>query len=165
MYRDDDNSWVAPLPFKEPRQLMPNNRELALSRFSSLKRSMQRKPHMQLQYVEFMEAIFSNGHAEVAPELEQGEECWFLPTFGVYHPQKPDKIRVVFDSSAQHSGVSLNNVLLTGPDLNNSLIGVLLRFRPTYSKCFTDSWCAKTIVTTSVSCGTRTMTSTRKIIA
>lgn len=129
MYRDDDNSWVAPLPFKEPRQPMPNNRELALSRFASLKRSMQRKPHMQLQYVEFMEAVFSNGHAEVAPDLEPGEECWFLPTFGVYHPQKPNKIRVVFDSSAQYSGVSLNNVLLTGPDLNNSLIGVLLRFR------------------------------------
>ena len=129
MYRDDDNSWVAPLPFKEPRQPMPNNRELARSRFASLKRSMQRKPHMQLQYVEFMEAVFSNGHAEVAPDLEQGEECWFLPTFGVYHPQKPNKIRVVFDSSAQYSGVSLNNVLLTGADLNNSLIGVLLRFR------------------------------------
>ncbi|KAJ0049815.1 hypothetical protein NL108_003586 [Boleophthalmus pectinirostris] len=129
MYRDDDNSWVAPLPFKEPRQQMPNNRELAVSRFTSLKRNMQRKPHMQQQYVEFMEGVFSHGHAEVAPALKQGEECWYLPTFGVYHPQKPNKIRVVFDSSAQHSGVSLNNVLLTGPDLNNSLIGVLLRFR------------------------------------
>lgn len=33
----------------------------------------------------------------------------------------------VFDSSAQFHGVSLNDVLLT--DLNNSLLGVLLRFR------------------------------------
>lgn len=129
MYRDDDNSWVAPLPFKEPRRKMPNNRELAVRRFLSLKRSMQKKPHMQQQYVEFMGGIFSSGHAEIAPALKQGEECWYLPTFGVYHPQKPNKIRVVFDSSAQEDGVSLNSVLLTGPDLNNSLIGVLLRFR------------------------------------
>ncbi|KAM9793507.1 uncharacterized protein ACBT44_017962 [Syngnathus typhle] len=129
MYRDDKNNWGAPLPFKEPRQQMPNNRELAVSRFLSLKRNLQRKPQMQEQYVEFMQGIFSNGHAEVAPPLKQGEECWYLPTFGVYHPQKPNKIRVVFDSSAQYSGVSLNSVLLSGPDLNNSLLGVLLRFR------------------------------------
>ena len=36
---------------------------------------------------------------------------------------------MVFDSSAQYDGVSLNNVLLTGPDLNNTLLGVLIRFR------------------------------------
>ena len=42
---------------------------------------------------------------------------------------KPRKIRVVFDSSAKYNGVCLNDVLMTGPDLTNSLIGVLLRFR------------------------------------
>ncbi|XP_049276082.1 uncharacterized protein LOC125760265 [Rhipicephalus sanguineus] len=45
------------------------------------------------------------------------------------HPQKPGKIRVVFDSSAEYKGVSLNNVLLTVPNFTNSLIGVLIRFR------------------------------------
>lgn len=76
-----------------------------------------------------MAKVFENSHAEPAPLLMEGEECWYLPTFGVYHPQKPDQIRVVFDSSAQQNGVSLNSVLLTGPDINNSLLGVLIRFR------------------------------------
>ncbi len=49
--------------------------------------------------------------------------------FGVHHPQKPDQIRVVFDSSAEFEGMSLNKVLLSGPDLNNTLLGVLMRFR------------------------------------
>ena len=129
VYRNKENSWIAPLPFRESRQRLPNNREQAVSRFTSLQRVLKRKPEMQEQYFAFMGKLFQNGHAEVAPPLKDGEECWYLPTFGVYHPRKPNQIRVVFDSSAEHHGVSLNNVLLTGPDLNNTLIGVLLRFR------------------------------------
>ncbi|KAI2644797.1 Paraneoplastic antigen-like protein 5 [Labeo rohita] len=128
VYRNDANSWVAPLPFREPRRRLPNNKEV-VHRFTCLQRTLKRKPEMHQQYVAFMEKIFTNGHAEVAPPLSKEDECWYLPTFGVYHPQKPKQIRVVFDSSARCSDISLNDVLLTGPDLNNSLVGVLLRFR------------------------------------
>lgn len=51
------------------------------------------------------------------------------PHHGVYHPRKPAKIRVVFDCSAEFQGESLNRHLLQGPDLTNTLIGVLSRFR------------------------------------
>ena len=84
---------------------------------------------MKADFLEFMEKMLKKAHAEVAPPVQPGKECWYLPLFGVYHPRKPNKIRVVFDSSASCEGVSLNDVLLTGPDLNNSLLGVLMRFR------------------------------------
>lgn len=129
VYRDDKNNWVAPLPFKVPRRRLPNNRKQALNRLNSLCQTLNRKPVMKQQFLDFMRKVFEDDHAEPAPPLIQDEECWYLPTFGVYHPRKPDQIRVVFDSSAQEGGVSLNNVLLTGPDLNNSLLGVLIRFR------------------------------------
>ena len=49
--------------------------------------------------------------------------------WGVYHPKKPNKIRVVFDCAAECNGESLNKHLLQGPDLTNTLAGVLSRFR------------------------------------
>ncbi len=128
-FQDNSNSWVATLPFRSPRPVLSNNREQALSCLSSLRRTLERKPDMKEQFATFMQKLFDSDHAELAAPLPKGKECWYLPLFGVYHPKKPDQIRVVFDSSAQHEGISLNNVLLTGPDLNNSLIGVLMRFR------------------------------------
>lgn len=52
-----------------------------------------------------------------------------LPHHGVYHPKKPDKIRVVYDCSAEYQGTSLNKQLYQGPNLTNNLVGVLTRFR------------------------------------
>lgn len=52
-----------------------------------------------------------------------------MPLFGVYHPKKPEKIRGVFDSSAEFNGMSLNKILTTGPNLTNNLQGILIRFR------------------------------------
>ena len=61
--------------------------------------------------------------------MQPNNECWYLPIFGVYNPKKPEQIRGVFDASAKFDGVSLNDVLMTGPDLTNNLLGILLRFR------------------------------------
>lgn len=76
-----------------------------------------------------MQKLFDHKHVEVALPVYEEEEVWYLPVFGVYHPRKPDQIRGVFDSSATFRGLSLNDVLMSGPDLNNSLLGVLIRFR------------------------------------
>ena len=41
---------------------------------------------------------------------------------------KPGRVRRVRDAAAKYQGPSLNDHLLTGPDLLNSCVGVLLRF-------------------------------------
>ena len=126
---------------------MPNNRVQALNRLNGLLRTFKRKPGMQSDYLRFMSDVIDRGHAEIVP-IEKSSESpipppavtteskenapanvWYLPHFGVYHPRKPDQIRVVFDSSCEFHGVSLNKELLAGPDLMNNLLGVLMRFR------------------------------------
>lgn len=127
--KEDDGRWSAPLPFRQSRPVLPNNKAQALKRAKAFDLSLQRDPLKRQHVLEFMEKIFTHEHAEKAPQMPLGQECWYLPMFGVYHPKKPSSIRVVFDSSARYGGVSLNDVLMKGPDLSNSLQGILLRFR------------------------------------
>jgi hypothetical protein len=108
---------------------LPNNKVLADRRAKILDASLKKNPVKKKHFVDFMSKIFKNGHAEEAPALRPNEECWYLPIFGVYHAKKTDQIRVVFDSSAKYQDLSLNDVLMSGPDLTNNLLGVLLRFR------------------------------------
>ncbi|XP_046580120.1 uncharacterized protein LOC124287661 [Haliotis rubra] len=129
MYRNDKGTWVAPLPFMKPRKTLPNNKTQAIQRANMLDRSLQKNPEKRKHFMEFMQKIFDNRHAELAPPVQEKEECWYLLIFGVYHPEKPSQIRAVFDSSARYKGVSLNEILLQGPDLINELLGILLRFR------------------------------------
>ena len=129
--RDDDH-YEIPLPLKEEELKLPNNRTLALSRLQRLKQRFKRDRKYREHYEAFMKEMIDKGQAERVPDEElhlSNGRVWYIPHHGVYHPQKPDKIRVVFDASAEFKGESLNRHLLQGPDLTNSLNGVLCRFR------------------------------------
>ncbi|XP_061168347.1 uncharacterized protein LOC133177306 [Saccostrea echinata] len=86
--RDSSGSRVAPLPFRENRQQLPNNKQEAVQRAKLLDVSLKKNPVKKGHFLTFMAKILDNHHAEVAPKLSDGDECWFLPLFGVYHPKK-----------------------------------------------------------------------------
>lgn len=56
----------------------------------------------------------------------------------MHHPEKPDKTRVVFDCAAKYANTLLNDLLFKGADFNNSLVGVLLRFRQEHIALMSD---------------------------
>ena len=128
----DDGHYEMPLPFKGPDPAFLSNKTMALQRLKQLKYRLRKDTKYRKDYSTFMSNVIQAGFAERVPpsELERKDgKAWYIPHHGVYHPKKPDKIRIVFDCSAEFKGESLNDHLLKGPDLTNTLIGVLSRFR------------------------------------
>nr|XP_043906906.1 uncharacterized protein LOC122785246 [Solea senegalensis] len=126
----EDGHYEMPLPFKgSSPPTLPNNKKLAAIRLQHLKRKLKANKEYYDHYTAFMKETIDKGDAEPAPSVSERETLWYIPHHGVYHTKKPGKLRVVFDCSAKFRGISLNDTLLTGPDLINSLVGVLCRFR------------------------------------
>lgn len=104
--------------------------QLAMSRFLSLEQKMIKDSSYAERYSRNIKDMLSKGYAEPCPPRDDiGAPLWYLPHFGVVNPNKPLKLRVVHDAAAKSCGISLNSLLLAGPDLLQSLFGILLRFR------------------------------------
>ncbi|XP_056022166.1 uncharacterized protein LOC125649571 [Ostrea edulis] len=119
------------LSFKYHNVSLPNNRKQAVQRLSFIAKRFNRDKNFHKEYCDFMNKIISEGYAVKVPAEELGLDdgrVWYLPHHGVYHPKKR-KLRVVFDCAARYQGTSLNDQLLPGPNLTNTLVGTLLRFR------------------------------------
>ncbi|XP_013856523.1 uncharacterized protein LOC106512453, partial [Austrofundulus limnaeus] len=128
------------LPFNKDDIIMPNNRCIVEQRIQNLKRKFEKNKAYKEEYTAFVTDWIDKGYAEVVPhdQLEPKDGgVWYLPHHGVYHPKKRT-LRVVFDCGASYKGTSLNHQLLQGPDLTNSLFGVLTRFREEKIALMTD---------------------------
>jgi len=126
-----DGHYKLNLPFKKENPMLPNNLCVAKQRLVGLKRKLDRNKTFHQEYSTFLDEVISQGYAERVPlhQLKQDKgKVWYIPHHGVYHPKK-GTLRVVFDCGAAFKGTSLNDQLLQGPCLTNSLLGVLVRFR------------------------------------
>jgi hypothetical protein len=120
-----------PLPFRGVDQFcLPDNESAVRKRMRGTVNSLSKRPKDLLESVKFMDKMITERHVEQIPEeqVAKGSDVYYIPIFPVRHP-KTQKLRLVFDSAAQFDGVSLNDALMSGPNLINSLVGVLLRFR------------------------------------
>jgi hypothetical protein len=120
------------LPWKNSSPSLPNDRPVAEHRLALLKRRFNKDPKLLSRYADVMDNLLDKGYAMKVPDksMEMHDKTlWYLPHHPVINPNKPEKLRVVFDCAATYHGTSLNDQLLQGPDLTNGLIGVLIRFR------------------------------------
>ena len=105
---------------------------MAVSRLRSTENKLKRNPELADKYQNVMNDYVTKGHAQRMTQEEAKvttSKTWYLPHHAVVNPNKPGKVGVVFDAASKFDGVSLNDKLLTGPDLLNNLVGILMRFR------------------------------------
>ena len=124
-----DGHYYMDLPLRDMTAPIQDNKAHALKQLNSTKRKMQRDAKFASDYIAFMNNMFDKGYAvKLSPQASESSGCWYIPHHGIYHRRK-NKIRVVFHCSDRYMGVSLNDRLLQGPNLTNTVVDVLLRFR------------------------------------
>ena len=125
-----DGHYQMGLPWRDDDVHLPNNLILAQARLKQLKQKLSRDKLLHEMYNKTVTDYINKGYAKEVEDRETySKRIWYLPHHPVMNVNKPGKVRVVFDCAAKYKDTSLNSQLLQGPDLMNSLVGVLTRFR------------------------------------
>lgn len=128
--RDGSGKFIVRLPLSESLASLGKSRDIAEKRMSHIERKLGRCRDLQQQYHAFMREYIDLGHMSLA-NTPASDDCVFLPHHCVIKEDSTTtKCRIVFDASAKTSnGKSLNDILMAGPVLQDSLVNILLRFR------------------------------------
>lgn len=111
---------------------LPNSYYMAKRRLECVETKMKKDPVLAQRMRAYIQDFVEKGYIRKLSEQEKnrkGPRTWYLPIFPVFNPKKPEKLRVGWDGAAKVDGISLNSVLLTGPDLLEPLPDVFRRFR------------------------------------
>ena len=121
------------LLWREDEVKLPNNFYSAMGQLKSLERRLQKEETLRKRYQETIDTDVNAGYVRKVDQAELNETKdklqWYLPHHHVINPHKPEKVRRVCKAAAKYQGVALSDKLLPGPDLLQSLIGIIFRFR------------------------------------
>ncbi|XP_024888613.1 uncharacterized protein LOC112465335 [Temnothorax curvispinosus] len=138
--RTPQGQFVVQLPLRENMvNRLGDSREVALKRLLNLEKCLSRDPLLRERYEHFLREYESLNHMmEIDVPPSEDSTPFYLPHHGVYkNSDNSAKLRVVFDASCKSSsGLSLNDVLIVGPVVQQDLASILMRFR-TFAYVFT----------------------------
>lgn len=131
--RDSNGRFVVRLPLKQNVNELGDSKHTAMKRLFQLEKRFQRDPILQEDYVSFMKNYLDLGHMELIGDDEAASNAvkFYFPHHPVIRPESSTtKLRTVFNGSAEtSSGLSLNDVLMTGPSIQQDVFDILIRFR------------------------------------
>lgn len=127
------NRYETGLLWKFDEFEFPDSYSMAVQRLRCLEQRMSKDPvigeSVRRQLTEYEAKGYI--HRATPEELQEANprRIWYLPLGATVNPSKPSKIRIFCDAAAKVDGVSLNTMLMKGPDLLTSLLSVLFGFR------------------------------------
>lgn len=130
--RDSSGRYCTALPFCKNPDSLGNSYAVAYRRLINLEKTKLRDPALRASYNEIIqEYIDQNYLTETTPSAADQTTGYYIPHHPVIRNDKQTtKVRIVLDASAKsHNGVSLNDLLHTGPNLQADIFLLLLNFR------------------------------------
>ncbi|XP_022162437.1 uncharacterized protein LOC111028196 [Myzus persicae] len=129
--RDEQGRFVVQQPFRDKMKKLGDSKPTATRRFHAIEKRLLSSPRLKIEYSKFMKEYEDLEHMTRVKQCSNIKENYYLPHHAVWREDSvTTKLRVVFDASCKTtSGVSLNDVLLKGPCIQEDLINLLTRFR------------------------------------
>ncbi|KAL3973670.1 mitochondrial-processing peptidase subunit beta [Sarotherodon galilaeus] len=129
----EEPHWHAKYPWVEDPASLPDNKRGVESTFLRTEKQLAKEPEWKAAYAAQVHDMVERG---AAVKLSKGMiSNWDGPVWYVSHLIAPNPhsvttpVRLVWNSSQRFRGVSLNDLLIKGPDVLNRIRAVLLRFR------------------------------------
>lgn len=127
--RDGDGSYVVSLPFKNDATGLGDTRRMAMAQYLQLERKFERQPDLKRLYTEYMANLLERGFMKKCDQPPQ-KKAFYLPHHAVLKESTTTKVRPVYNASQKSSnGIALNDILMTGPRLQQDIFDIWLRFR------------------------------------
>ena len=125
--------WLIPYPWKRDPKSLPDNKVQAVKKLQATKRRLVTSPEIAKAYQQQVEEMNELKFARKLSDVEiKDYKCpvHYVSGNEVLGPEKKSTpIWIVFNPSANFKGHCLNDYWMKGPDLLNSLFGVILCFR------------------------------------
>ncbi|KAK3737988.1 hypothetical protein QZH41_001003 [Actinostola sp. cb2023] len=132
-FNSKENIWTAHYPWIKDPVNLPNNKVVAVKMLESTERRLLKNPEHAKVYQEQIQDMVKRNVARklTTDDLNTYDgPVHYISHHAVLRPDsKSTPVRIVFNSSASYMGHALNDYWAKGPDLLNSLLGVLTRFR------------------------------------
>uniref|UniRef100_A0A1I8PRY2 CCHC-type domain-containing protein n=1 Tax=Stomoxys calcitrans TaxID=35570 RepID=A0A1I8PRY2_STOCA len=119
-----DGRIIVKLPLKGDPKWLGDSKDIALRRFLTMERKLNRNPDLKKDYTKFLNEYEEMGHMSQLDNADNVSPNYYIPHHCVLRPNSVStKLRVVFDASCRSSSqLSLNEIMMVGPTIQNNLL-------------------------------------------